>query len=114
MNIEMEFLNINADVSFHLCDLSVYKLKPDHHWGKSHPHVHLTPTHDSCLNQIKLWFSILSWAPLKGATFRSVKQLADAIENFLQVCNESAAPFEWLENPNGQKSPESKYAYIIS
>ena len=79
-----------------LDNLSVNKLKSDHHWVKRHPHVHFhfAPTHASWLNQIEAWFSILSRAALKGASFRSVKQLVDAIENFHQAYNETAASFE--------------------
>ena len=50
-----------------LDNLSVHKLKPDHPWIKRHPTVrfHFTPTHASWLNQIEVWFSILSRAALK-------------------------------------------------
>ena len=99
-----------------LDNLSVHKLKSDHHWIKRHPHVHFhfTPTHASWLNQIEVWFSILSRAALKGASFRSVRQLVDAIESFLQAYNETAAPFEWTKIRVSKKSPESKYANIIN
>jgi transposase len=99
-----------------LDNLSVHKLKSDPHWVKRHPHVHFhfTPTHASWLNQIEVWFSILNRAALKGASFRSVKQLVDAIENFLQAYNETAAPFEWTKIRVSKKSPESKYANIIN
>jgi len=56
----------------------------------------------------------LSRAALKGASFRSVKQLVDAIENFLQAYNETASPFEWTKIRVIKKSPESKYANIIN
>lgn len=99
-----------------LDNLSVHKLKSEHPWVKRHPHVHFhfTPTHASWLNQIEVWFSILSRAALKGASFRSVKQLVDAIENFLQAYNETAAPFEWTKIRVSKKSPESKYANLIN
>jgi transposase len=103
---------------FHLIldNHSVHKLKSDHHWIKRHPHVHFhfTPTHASWLNQIEVWFSIMSRAALEGASFRSVKQLVDAIENFLQAYNETAAPFEWTKIRVSKKSPESKYANMIN
>lgn len=99
-----------------LDNLSVHKLKADHPWVKRHPHVnfHFTPTHASWLNQIEVWFSILSRAALKGASFRSVKQLVETIESFLKAYNETAAPFEWTKIRVSQKSPESKYANLIS
>jgi transposase len=98
-----------------LDNLSVHKLKPDHPWIKRHPTVrfHFTPTHASWLNQIEVWFSILSRAALKGASFKSVKELVEAIERFLKVYNDSAAPFEWTKIRVSKKSPESKYANFI-
>ena len=46
-------------------------------WAKQHPqvHFHYTPTHASWLNQVEIWFSILTEQALRGASFRSVKQL---------------------------------------
>ena len=98
-----------------LDNLSVHKLKPDHPWIKRHPTVrfHFTPTHASWLNQIEVWFSILSRAALKGASFKSVKELVEAIERFLKAYNDSAAPFEWTKIRVSKKSPESKYANLI-
>ena len=99
-----------------LDNLSVHKLKPDHPWIKRHPHIHFhfTPTHASWLNQIEVWFSILSRAALKSASFRSVKDLVQAIESFLKAYNETAAPFEWTKIRVSKKSPESKYANLIN
>ena len=98
-----------------LDNLSVHKLKPNHPWVKKHPNVcfHFTPTHASWLNQIEVWFSILSRAALKAASFKSVKELVEAIEKFLKVYNNSDAPFEWTKIRVSKKSPESKYADII-
>jgi transposase len=99
-----------------LDNLSVHKLKPDHPWIKRHPTVrfHFTPTHASWLNQIEVWFSILSRAALKGASFKSVKELVEAIERFLKAYNDSAAPFVWTKIRVSKKSPESKYANLIN
>jgi transposase len=99
-----------------LDNLSVHKLKPDHPWIKRHPHIHIhfTPTYASRLNQIEVWFSILSRAALKIASFRSVKELVQAIENFLKAYNENASPFEWTKIRASKKSPESKYANLIN
>jgi transposase len=99
-----------------LDNLSVHKLKPDHPWIKRRPqiHFHFTPTHASWLNQIEVWFSILSRAALKSASFWSVNDLVQAIENFLAAYNETAAPREWTKIRVSKKSPESKYANLIN
>ena len=57
-----------------------------------HPqvHFHFTPTHASWLNQIDIWFSILSRQALQGANFTSVAQLRHAIDEFIKHYNSDA------------------------
>ncbi len=81
-----------------LDNLNTHKPKDDR-WLRRHPqvHFHFTPTHASWLNQIEIWFSILSRQALKGASFTSVGQLREAIDDFIEEHNERAAPFEWTK-----------------
>ncbi len=62
-----------------------------------HPNVnwHYTPTHASWLNQVEVWFSMLTRQALRGASFASTRQVREAIERFLEASNAQAAPFEW-------------------
>ena len=72
--------------------------KPKHdRWLQRHKNVRFfyTPTHASWLNQIEIWFSILWKKTLKGANFTSPAQVRQAIDDFIAVYNETAAPFEW-------------------
>jgi len=80
--------------------------KPAHdRWLQRHPrvHFHYTPTHASWLNQIEVWFSILSRQALRGASFVSVAQLRAAIDAFIEAYNDSAEPFEWRKQQVHQK-----------
>lgn len=97
-----------------LDNLSVHKLKEDHAWRQKHPqvHFHFTPTHASWINQIEAWFSILSRGALKGASFRNVRSLSEAIERFIAAYNQDAMPFVWTKIRVSQKTPESKYANL--
>ena len=61
---------------------------------------------------IEVWFSILSAKALRGASFRSVKQLIAQIDAFIAAYNEDAAPFEWTKVNVSQKTPASKYANL--
>lgn len=87
-----------ADVELHviLDNLSTHKPKHDR-WLTRHPnvHFHFTPTHASWLNQVEVWFSLLSRGALRGASFRNVRELRAAIDRFLAAYLETAAPFEW-------------------
>jgi transposase len=72
--------------------------KPRHdRWLARHKnvHFHYTPTPASWLNQIEIWFSILSRQALKRATFVSPQDVRNAIDRFIAVYNRQAAPFEW-------------------
>jgi len=81
-------------------------------WLKRHPnvHFHFTPTGASWLNQVEVWFSILSRDALKRASFTSPQQVRDAISRFVEVHNENAAPFEWRKASVGPKSLKKRYS----
>jgi transposase len=66
-------------------------------WLAAHPnvHFHFTPTSASWLNQVEIWFGILSRRALRGASFRSVEELRNAIEAFVAAYGPRAKPFVW-------------------
>ena len=66
-------------------------------WLAKHPnvHFHYTPTSASWLNLVEVWFGIMSRKALRSASFKSVKELKDAIEEFIAVYNPKAKPFKW-------------------
>src|SRR5882724_11731383 len=56
---------------------------------------HFTPTSASWLNQIEIWFGLLTRKSLRGASFASKDQLRMAIEAFVARTNENPKPFHW-------------------
>ena len=66
-------------------------------WLGAHPNVffHFTPTSASWLNQVEVWFGILSRKALRGASFRDIEQLRKAIEDFVAAYGPKAKPFVW-------------------
>ena len=66
-------------------------------WLTLHPNVffHYTPTSASWLNQIEIWFNIMTRKVLRGASFNSGQELTEAIGAFLTAYNEHANPFVW-------------------
>ena len=55
-----------------------------------------TPKHSSWLNQVEIWFSILSRRLLKRGSFHSLEHLQDRIEKFIEFFNITAAKaFKW-------------------
>ena len=67
-------------------------------WNQAHGerfHFHYTPTHGSWLNQIELWFSILSRRVLRYGNFERPAELVAAVERFIASWNARAHPFRW-------------------
>ena len=68
-------------------------------WNKRHGNrfvFHYTPTHGSWLNQIELWFGIVSRRILRYGNYRSPDELIAAIYAFIDEWNETEAhPFKW-------------------
>jgi transposase len=68
-------------------------------WNRRHGSrfvFHYTPTHGSWLNQVELWFSIVSRRILRHGQFRTPNELVKAIESFIDEWNETEAhPFRW-------------------
>lgn len=117
-----EFLDFMNEVIAHypereihviLDNLSTHKPKHDR-WLSRHPQVrlHYTPTHASWLNLVECWFSILSRAALRGASFTDVRQLRAAIDDFVAVYNPTAAPFEWHKRVVHPRRLHRKYSEL--
>lgn len=68
-------------------------------WNRRHGSrfkFHYTPTHGSWLNQVELWFGIVSRRVLRYGDFRSPDDLVNAIESFTEHWNATEAhPFRW-------------------
>jgi len=67
-------------------------------WLKAHDDrfvFHFTPIHASWINQIEVWFSILSRRLLRGASFPTLANLEARILQFIADYNRRAGPFKW-------------------
>jgi transposase len=94
-----------------LDNLSTHKPKCDR-WLARHKNVqfHFTPTHASWLNQVEVWFSILSRQALAGSSFTSPKQVRQRIDDFVAAHNQKAHPFEWTKQVVFSRHPRSTYS----
>jgi transposase len=114
----LDFMNdivaAHPDTLIHvvLDNLKTHKPKNDR-WLARHPNVrfHFTPTRASWLNQVEIWFSILEGLSLHGASFTSVKQLRQHIDNFIEAYNENAKPFVWTKPKVYQKRLKHRSAH---
>ena len=67
-------------------------------WLRRHSRVRFvfTPKHGSWLNQVEIWFGILTRSALRHRSFASVDQLATAIYRFGKYWNDvTRRPFDW-------------------
>lgn len=98
-----------------LDNLNTHKPKRDG-WLTRHKQVqfHFTPTHASWLNQVEIWFSILSRHALAGSSFTAPQQVRERIDAFVAAYNKRAHPFEWTKQVVFAQHPRSMYANLHS
>ena len=58
-------------------------------------HIHYTPTYSSWLNQVERWFGLITQRAIRRGSFRSVKDLVEKIDAFVQHYNRSHRSFVW-------------------
>lgn len=79
-------------------NLSVHKNQSVKKWlsKKRKIKLHFTPTYASWLNQVEIWFNILSKDVLKGGIWKSVEQLTKQMLEYIDTYNKTRAkPFVW-------------------
>lgn len=87
----------NQEIHLIVDNLSAHKHQNVRNWLRKHPRVklHFTPTHSSWLNQVEIWFSILSRKAILRGSFRSVKELMQTIMAFIEDYNQRGQTFNW-------------------
>ena len=100
----LQFLNhidasVPAPLDIHLVvdNYSTHKHVKVKRWLAARPryHLHYTPTYASWLNQVEIWFNIITQKAIRRGSFRSVKALVDRIATFEKHYHPSAQPFVW-------------------
>ena len=66
-------------------------------WVAKQPRLHLvsTPTHASWLNQIEIFFGILTRKVIRRGVFKSRRDLVQRLLTFIDAYNTAARPFQW-------------------
>ena len=59
-------------------------------------HLHFTPTSSSWLNQVERWFAEITRKRIRRGTFRSVRDLVKAIQDYVRHYNKNPRPFQWV------------------
>ena len=91
--------NVPQDLAIHMVvdNYSTHKHPRVKRWLAAHPRyqVHYTPTYASWLNQVEIWFNLITQRAIRRGTFRSVKELVANIELFVKQYNPNSRPFVW-------------------
>jgi len=91
--------NVPQDLHIHLVvdNYSTHKHPTVKRWLAAHPRyqVHYTPTYSSWLNQVEIWFNIVTQRAIRRGTFKSVKELTAKIDHFVKQYNVDSHPFMW-------------------
>jgi transposase len=67
-------------------------------WLEKNPHVtfHFTPVGSSWLNQVEIWFGIITRQAIGRGTFTSVRTLIRRITDYINTWNADPKPFNWV------------------
>ncbi len=91
--------NVPEDLDIHLVvdNYATHKHAKVKRWLARRPrfHVHYTPTYASWLNQVEIWFSIITRQAIRRGSFRNVPELVQRIERYTAKWNAKARPFVW-------------------
>jgi transposase len=92
---------VPAGLDIHvICDnSSTHKTPAIERWLLRHPrfHLHFTPTYSSWLNLVERWFAELTSKWLRRGTHRSVAELEQAIQSWIDTWNQNPRPFVWTK-----------------
>jgi len=85
------------DVHLIVDNYATHKHATVQRWLAARPrfHVHYTPTYASWLNQVEIWFNIITQRAIRRGTFRHVRDLVTNIERFTRHYNRQCHPFIW-------------------
>ncbi|MCL0093936.1 IS630 family transposase [Dehalococcoidia bacterium] len=74
------------DIHMILDNYATHKHPKIKEWLEKHPryHLHFTPTSASWLNQVEIWFGILTRRQIRRGIFKSARDLVSSIEKYIK------------------------------
>jgi transposase len=105
---------VPAELEVHLVldNYGTHKTALIRKWFAKRPryHLHFTPTYGSWINLVERWFAELTNKRIRRGAFRSVKELEEAIREYIDVHNEDPKPFQWTRTADQILDSISRYA----
>ena len=110
--------SVPADLEIHLVvdNYATHKHAKVKRWLAARPryHLHFTPTYASWLNQVEIWFNIITQKAIRRGSFSSVSELIAKIETFRDHYNPDARPFAWTATADSILRKVQKICRAIS
>ena len=97
----LQLINVKtpSDLTLHMIvdNYGTHKHPRVQSWLKRHPRfvLHFTPTSSSWLNLIERWFSEITTKRIRRGSFKSVKDLIKAINQYIESHNQNPRVFVW-------------------
>ena len=92
--------NVPKDLDIHLVvdNYATHKHPKVRRWISARPryHIHYTPTYSSWLNQVEIWFNMITQKAIRRGSFKSVKELSEKVDQFVKNHNRNSQPFAWV------------------
>lgn len=110
--------NVPPELDLHLIvdNYSTHKHPKVKRWLAMRPRyqIHYTPTYSSWINQVERWFGIITQRAIRRGTFRSVHELVEKIDQFVQAYNKNTRPFIWTATADSILEKISRLCEYIS
>lgn len=110
--------NVPADLDIHLIadNYGTHKHPKVRQWLARRPrfHLHFTPTYASWLNQVEIWFNIITRRAIRRGSFRKVKELIERIEAYTAKWNTQCKPFAWTATADSILAKVKRLCELIS
>jgi len=110
--------NVPDDLDIHIIidNQSTHKTPEIHRWLVRHPrfHIHFTPTYSSWMNLVERWFSELTTKWIRRGTHRTVAELKDSIQHWVDTWNDNPRPYTWHKTADDIFDTLAAYCQRIS
>jgi len=110
--------NVPAELEVHLImdNYGTHKTSFIQRWLVKRPrfHVHFTPTSASWLNLVERWFAALTEKQIRRGSFRSTRELENAIRAFVENHNAQPRPFVWTKSADEILESIARYCRRIN
>lgn len=109
--------NVPEDLDIHLVvdNYATHKHHKVKCWLAARPryHIHYTPTYSSWLNQVEIWFNIITQRAIRRGSFKSVRELIANIKRFVNNYNPKASPFAWSATADSILEKIQRLCHVI-